>query len=95
MQTAPPEPGTGLRGVGGMLDRAKVSTVSLTTTSAIDLDKFNMWMGQLLQEKGNDLYRFKGILNMHGYNEKFVVQGEVHFCRLLHCCVDVGYLMML
>ena len=59
-----------------LLDKSKVSTVSLTSTSLIDLDRFNMWMGQLLQEKGNDLYRFKGILAMENYEEKFVVQGK-------------------
>lgn len=65
-----------------IIDKAKVSTVSLTSTSLIDLDLFNMWMGQLLQEKGNDLYRFKGILAMQHYDEKFVVQGEFFCCNL-------------
>jgi len=61
--------------VDSLLKKSKVSTVSLTTTSLIDLDKFNMWMGQLLQEKGTDLYRLKGILAMENYEEKFIVQG--------------------
>jgi G3E family GTPase len=69
--------------VDNLLDKSKVSTVSLTSTSPIDLDKFNMWMGQLLQEKGNDLYRFKGILAMENYDEKFVVQGTILFMLLL------------
>lgn len=37
-----------------------VSTVSLTCNEPLDLNLFNVWMAQLLQEKGNDLYRFKG-----------------------------------
>ena len=53
----------------------RVSTVSLTTTKAIDMDKFNFWIVKLLQENGMSVYRLKGILNMHGYEEQFVAQG--------------------
>ena len=63
--------------VDKILDSSKVSTVSLTTTSPIDLEKFNMWITQLLQENGNDIYRFKGILAMQNYDQKFVVQGTM------------------
>lgn len=69
------DPSTANIAVDNLLKKSKVSTVSLTTTSLIDLDKFNIWIGQLLQEKGTDLYRFKGILAMEKYDEKFIVQG--------------------
>jgi len=52
-----------------------VSTLSLTSLYPLDLNAFNIWIAQLLKDKGNDLYRFKGILCMEGYDQKFVVQG--------------------
>ncbi len=53
----------------------RVSTVSLTTNKPIDLDRFNFWIAQFLQNNGESVYRLKGILNMHGYEEQFVAQG--------------------
>lgn len=32
-------------------------------------------MQDLLQEKGKDIYRSKGILNVHGYSSPFAFQG--------------------
>lgn len=52
-----------------------IVTVSLTTTNPLDLYAFNKWISTLLQEKGGDIYRMKGILNMHGYDEQFVAHG--------------------
>lgn len=40
-----------------------VSTVSLTCSEPLDLNVFNVWIASLLQDKGNDLYRFKGDRN--------------------------------
>jgi len=52
-----------------------VQTVSLVAHSALDLDLFNHWISRLLGDKGGDIYRMKGILWMHGYDEQFVVHG--------------------
>lgn len=52
-----------------------VSTVSLMTNKPIDLDRFNFWIVNFLQDNGQSVYRLKGILNMHGYEEQFVAQG--------------------
>ncbi len=56
-------------------NRHDVMTVSLVTNYALDLDLFNHWISKLLGEKGGDIYRIKGILWMHGYEEQFVVHG--------------------
>lgn len=53
----------------------EVQTVSLVAHSALDLDLFNHWISRLLGDKGGDIYRMKGILWMHGYEEQFVVHG--------------------
>ena len=35
----------------------------------------NDWIGELLQAKGNDIYRMKGVLAVSGSKQKFVYQG--------------------
>jgi len=39
------------------------------------MNRFNRWMGQLLREKGKDIYRMKGVLAIQGMPQKFVFQG--------------------
>jgi G3E family GTPase/putative Mn2+ efflux pump MntP len=52
-----------------------VSTISLVTYESLDLDVFNIWVSALLRLQGANIFRLKGILNMHGYDNQFVVQG--------------------
>jgi len=40
-----------------------------------DMNLFNRWMGQLLREKGKDIYRMKGVLAVQGMANRFVFQG--------------------
>ena len=39
------------------------------------MDKFQAWFGNLLQEKGQDILRSKGILNFEGRDDRYVFQG--------------------
>lgn len=55
--------------------KGSVGTVSFLIEEAIDLNLFNTWISELLQKHGANLYRMKGILHMHGYNEQFVCHG--------------------
>lgn len=41
----------------------------------LDMRKFNKWLGVLLQEKGADIYRCKGVLAAAGTEEKIVFHG--------------------
>ncbi len=41
----------------------------------IDGEKLNAWLSQLLQTKGPDIFRMKGILNIAGEDNRFVFQG--------------------
>ncbi len=59
-----------------------VGSVSLQTDRPIDPDKFESWIGALLQVRGQDIFRSKGILNVAGANRRFVFQG-VHM-QLAH-----------
>ena len=52
-----------------------VSTISLVTTEPLNLDMFNLWISALLRNQGANIFRLKGILNMYGYDNQFVVQG--------------------
>ncbi|MEC4813000.1 MAG: GTP-binding protein [Scytonema sp. PMC 1069.18] len=52
-----------------------VYSVALVEQGALDGDKLNDWMGELLQTKGPDIFRMKGILNIAGEDNRFVFQG--------------------
>ena len=41
----------------------------------MDVKKFNNWLSTLLQTKGPDLYRMKGILSLRGDPKRHVFQG--------------------
>jgi G3E family GTPase len=52
-----------------------VTSVALRETRPIDVNKFNMWIGTLLREKGLNILRSKGILNLKGSPNRFIFQG--------------------
>ncbi|KAL2936201.1 COBW domain-containing protein 1 [Bienertia sinuspersici] len=52
-----------------------VSSVSIVCEGSLDLDKANMWLGTLLLERSEDIYRMKGLLSVQGMDERFVFQG--------------------
>jgi G3E family GTPase len=52
-----------------------VGSVSLQLTGELDLDLVNDWLGDLLQERWQDLYRLKGVLAIQGFPERYVIQG--------------------
>jgi G3E family GTPase len=54
---------------------ATVTSVAIVESGAIDGNKFSDWIEQLLQTKGPDIFRTKGILNLAGEDKRFVFQG--------------------
>ncbi|KAH7675064.1 P-loop containing nucleoside triphosphate hydrolase protein [Dioscorea alata] len=52
-----------------------VSSVSIVCEGNLDLEKANMWLGTLLMERSDDIYRMKGLLSVDGMPERFVFQG--------------------
>lgn len=52
-----------------------VHSVSLHSDKPLDAHKFNDWIQNLIAARGQDLLRYKGILNIKGIPERFVVQG--------------------
>ena len=53
----------------------EVTSVGITTGGDLDSDRLNDWLGNLLQTKGLDIFRMKGILSIKGQPNRFVFQG--------------------
>ena len=52
-----------------------VTSVSFTSDRPLDLNKFQTWFGILLQTRGQDILRSKGILDFAGHDDRYVFQG--------------------
>nr|GMC96333.1 COBW domain-containing protein 1-like isoform X1 [Ipomoea batatas]GMD11941.1 COBW domain-containing protein 1-like isoform X1 [Ipomoea batatas]GME18076.1 COBW domain-containing protein 1-like isoform X1 [Ipomoea batatas] len=48
---------------------------SIVCEGILDLEKANIWLGTLLMERSEDIYRMKGLLSVQGMDERFVFQG--------------------
>lgn len=52
-----------------------VGSMAVVESGAVDGNKLNQWLGQLLSEHGPDIFRMKGILNISGEDHRFVFHG--------------------
>lgn len=52
-----------------------VYSVSLAQPGIVSGDKLNRWLKQLIQLKGTDIFRMKGILDVDAQERRFVFQG--------------------
>ncbi len=52
-----------------------VSSVGIAEPGTVDPERLNAWLGPLLAEKGEDIFRSKGILNLAGAERRYVFQG--------------------
>ncbi|MBV9116903.1 MAG: GTP-binding protein [Acetobacteraceae bacterium] len=62
-----------------------VTSVSFEVERPIDPERFNAWISVLLQEKGPDLLRTKGILQYKGEDRRFAFQA-------VHMIADGGFI---
>jgi G3E family GTPase len=62
-----------------------VNSVSFEVSKPIDAEKFNAWISHLLQTKGQDLLRTKGILYYAGEDRRFAFQA-------VHMIADGDYI---
>ncbi|MGL6095018.1 MAG: CobW family GTP-binding protein [Fimbriiglobus sp.] len=60
-----------------------VSSVGIVEKGDLDAKKLNKWINELLQTKGQDLYRIKGVLSVRGEHRRYVFQG-------VHMQLDAG-----
>lgn len=52
-----------------------VSSVAIQESGVVNGDKLNRWLYQLVQARGPDIFRMKGILDMDYEDRRFVFQG--------------------
>ncbi|WP_035991448.1 CobW family GTP-binding protein [Leptolyngbya sp. KIOST-1] len=52
-----------------------VTSVAIQEAGVVNGEQFNRWIYQLVQARGSDLFRMKGILDMDNANRRFVFQG--------------------
>lgn len=52
-----------------------VSSVTIVSEGTLDLDEVDDWLERLVEEKGEDLYRMKGILSVNGSEQRYVFQA--------------------
>ncbi|WVZ86963.1 hypothetical protein U9M48_033674 [Paspalum notatum var. saurae] len=52
-----------------------VTSVSMVSEGVLDLDEVNDWLERLVDEKGEDLYRLKGVISVNESTGRFIFQG--------------------
>lgn len=52
-----------------------VTSVGIREAGVLEPKRLNEWMATLLREKGTDIFRMKGILNVKGSPNRVVFQG--------------------
>lgn len=52
-----------------------VNSVAIVEERPVDVRRLNTWLSSLLRDRGPDIYRMKGILNVAGQERRFVFQG--------------------
>merc|ERR1712022_28737 len=52
-----------------------IGSVGIRVEGELDLYLIQEWVGKLLQERGADIFRMKGVLNIAGYERRFVYQA--------------------
>jgi G3E family GTPase len=54
---------------------SEIGSIAIAESGAVDGEKFNTWLSELLQTQGPNIFRMKGILNINGEDDRFVCQG--------------------
>jgi G3E family GTPase len=52
-----------------------VSSVCIQEEGGVDMGRIQAWIGDILRNKGADIFRMKGIISIHNADERFVFQG--------------------
>ena len=53
----------------------RVTSTSARFEGELNVNKLERWIGELMRDKGEDLFRYKGVLAVKGMEQKFVFQG--------------------
>jgi G3E family GTPase len=63
------------RGFGSHHHDLAIGSIGLTDTRELDPNKVNQWLSYLLQSRGQDILRMKGVLNLKGEPRRYVFHG--------------------
>ena len=53
----------------------EVTSMSAIFTGDLNINKLHLWIGNLMREFGQDLFRYKGVLSVKGIQKKYIFQG--------------------
>ena len=53
----------------------EVGSIAIERDGDVDPDKLDAWLGELLRERGVDIFRMKGFISLAGEADRFVFQG--------------------
>ena len=53
----------------------EVGSIAIEMDGDVDPKKLNAWLGELLRERGVDIFRMKGFISIAGESRRFVFQG--------------------
>ena len=53
----------------------EVGSIAIEREGDVDPDRLNEWLGELLRERGVDIFRMKGFISIAGESRRFVFQG--------------------
>ena len=53
----------------------EVTSIAIETEGDCDPDRLNAWIGELLRERGVDIFRMKGFISIAGESSRYVFQG--------------------
>ena len=68
-------PASASRGFHHSHTHSDVNSVGITLSGDLHSKRLNEWMSELLQTRGPDIYRMKGVLSIKGDPKRFVFQG--------------------
>ena len=64
-----------------------VASVGIEFDGALDLTKLNTWLTKMLRDRGVDIFRSKGVLNVAGSDARYIFQG-VHMLMAISSSDD-------
>jgi len=56
-------------------DHSDIAALGLRIEEPLDGAAFDAWLGELVQERGPDLFRYKGVISIDGGTERVLLQG--------------------
>jgi G3E family GTPase len=66
---------TGEREYGSHHHETEITSIGIDDPRALNADKVNDWLSYLLQSRGQDILRMKGVLNFRGEPRRYVFHG--------------------